>query len=66
MTRYSNDPKIITARFESTCKETNKTISKGEKCLYYPSDKSVYKLDTKQHQEFKEWQFDCEVLDRPY
>ena len=61
-----NDPKIITARFNSKCQETGREIKKGESILYYPIGKAVYHLDTKQHQEYKEWLFDIEVLNSFY
>lgn len=66
MSRYSNDPRIIKARFNSTCKESGKAITKGEDIVYYPSNKSVYKLDTKQAQEFFSWQQDVEWLGANY
>jgi len=54
MAQYKNDPRVITARFDSTCKETGKTIKKGEECLYYPIGKSVFSLESDQHKEYKE------------
>jgi hypothetical protein len=63
---YKNDPRIIKARFDSKCKETGKKIKKGDRCVYYPSSKSVYCMDSKQASEFKSWQFDCQVLGHSY
>lgn len=50
-------PREIVARFDSTCKETGKPIKKGEKCLYYPDDKAVYSLDSKQAEAYRTDQF---------
>jgi hypothetical protein len=36
------EPRWITARFESTCPETGKTICAGETCLYYPDTRKTY------------------------
>jgi hypothetical protein len=58
---YRNqDPRVITCKFDSVCKETGKTIKRGEKALYYPADKSIFHLDTKQAQSYREWMFDEE------
>ena len=56
-----NDPRIIVARFDSKCKETNKPIKKGQECLYYPTDKTVYSLDSKQTEEYRIWQADLSM-----
>ena len=44
MPRYAQDPRWLTARFESKCcnKSCNATIKKGEEAYYYPSDKTIY------------------------
>jgi hypothetical protein len=59
-------PRIITARFPSKCSESGQPIQKGEHCLYYPSDKTVYRLNTKHHQDFLSWSFDVNVLGSNY
>jgi hypothetical protein len=58
---YKNDPRIISAKFPSVCHETGKKIALGESCLYYPSDKTVYCLDSKQAVEFREWKADIDM-----
>ena len=61
--KYRNlDPREIEAKFDSICAETGKTIKKGEKCIYYPSSRDVFCLDSKQAQEFREMAFDRECL----
>lgn len=68
MRRFNHnlDPRIITAKFNSVCSESGKQIKKGEECLYYPSSKSVFCLDTKQAESFRSWQFDVKVLGYDY
>ena len=64
MKRYSNhnrDPREITARFDSVCAETGEPIKKGESCIYYPTSKQVFSMDSKQAQEFREWKFDLSM-----
>lgn len=58
MARYKNDPRIITARFESICAETHEIIKKGEECVYYPLSKSVFSSNSGQFKEYMEMQFD--------
>lgn len=55
--RQPAQPREITARFNSTCKETGKPIKKGDRCLYYPDDKTVYSLDSKQAEAYRIDQF---------
>ena len=38
----TSEPRWITARFDSTCPDTGKTIRKGENCLYYPDARKTY------------------------
>ena len=64
--RYKQDPRIITARFDSTCQETGKAIKKGQDCVYYPYNKSIFHMDSKQASEFKSWQEDIYVLGHNY
>ena len=42
---YSNDPKWIDAKFNSTCFGCKMPIAKNEQCFYYPLDKTVYCSD---------------------
>lgn len=60
---FKNDPRIISAKFPSICKETGKKISKGDSCLYYPYDRTVFSLESKQAQEYYSWKQD---IDRGY
>ncbi len=57
-----NDPRQIKAKFNCKCKETNKEIKKGEPCIYYPSEKAVYHIDSKQAEEYRNWKMDIDVL----
>ena len=50
--KQSNDPKEIRSKFNTVCNETGQPILKGEKCIYYPSDKTFYSLKSKQAYEF--------------
>lgn len=61
MKTYRNDPRMITAKFDSKCAETGKPIKKGDQCVYYPSDKKVYHPDSKQAYEFRMWQADIDL-----
>ena len=61
-----NDPREIIAKFDSVCAETGRQIKKGDKCIYYPSSKEVFHLDSKQAKEFYEWKFDIEILNQNY
>ena len=47
MARYNNDPRIITARFDSTCPETGRTIKRGDKIAYYPRNRTAYHIESK-------------------
>jgi hypothetical protein len=62
--RYSNanrDPRIISAMFDSVCAETGKKISKGTECIFYPTSKKVYCMDSKQATEFRTWKADLDL-----
>lgn len=61
-----SDPRIIEAKFDSTCAETGKLIKKGEECLYYPRSRKVYSMDSDQAQSFREWKFDQDWLGANY
>lgn len=52
------NPRIIRARFDSVCYETNLPIKKGEMCIYYPSNKKVYHLESDQAYQFRMWKSD--------
>jgi len=55
-------PKFIKSKFKTRCFETSKIILQGQECLYYPSDKKVYHLDSATVYRFKNQQFDEQVL----
>lgn len=63
---YTMDPRIIEARFESTCKETGKAIKKGQECVYYPKARAVYHMESKTAYDFKGWQEDIFALGHSY
>lgn len=39
---YKNDPRMITAKFTSTCSKCSCSIKKGTNIYYWPSDRKVY------------------------
>ena len=45
--KMKNDPYLTSARFSSTCPETGKPISKGDKIAYYPKARKAYHIDSK-------------------
>ena len=47
MSRYKGDPRELKARFNSICPETGKEIKQGDICIYYPSNKKAYHIDSK-------------------
>lgn len=47
------EPREITARFDSVCPETGKTIKKGEACIYYPRSKQAYHTDSQQAADYR-------------
>jgi hypothetical protein len=55
---YQNDPRVINAKFNCTCAETGSAIKKGAECIYYPSSKSVFSMNTRQAVEYFEWKQD--------
>ena len=63
---YKMDPRIIEARFDSTCKETGKAIKKGQECVYYPKARAVYHMESKTAYDFKGWHEDIFVLGHNY
>jgi len=46
----------IVSRYKSKCAETGKQIKKGDNCLYDPSLKKVYHMDSQVAKEWKEEQ----------
>ena len=44
MKDYSNDPRMITAKFNSTCSKCGCSIKKGTSIYYWPSDRKEYCL----------------------
>ena len=52
------NPRFIRARFDSVCHETNLPIKKGEMCIYYPSNKKVYHVESDQAYQFRMWNAD--------
>jgi len=64
--RMTNDPREITARFDSKCAETGTQIKKGDPCIYYPIGKQVFHPSSQQAQTFYGWKFDCDVLGCDY
>ena len=55
---YNKDPREIVARFDSVCNGTSRRIKKGEICIYYPSSKKVYHIESAQAQSYREWKQD--------
>lgn len=49
---------MTVSKFDTVCKETGKPIKKGQNCLYYPSDKSVYHPESKQAYEWRNMKAD--------
>ena len=39
---YKNDPRMITAKFQSSCSKCSSKIKKGEQIYYWPSDRKGY------------------------
>lgn len=54
----TQDPREITARFDSKCAETGKAIKKGDTCVYYPSSRKVYHVDSDQAYQYRQWRAD--------
>ena len=42
MTKYKDDPRRITARFDSSCSNCEAEISKGEPAYYWPHGKLMF------------------------
>ena len=58
---FKNDSRVIKCRFPTRCKETGEEIKKGESAVYYPLEKGIYSLSSKQAQEFLEWEADLQM-----
>lgn len=59
-------PREITARYTSKCHETGRTIEKGEPCIYYPKDRKVFSMDSKQAESYRSVRFDEIMLGIEY
>lgn len=55
---YKNDPRTISAKFNSVCAQTGKAIRKGDQCVYYPSSREVFHMDSPQALEYRNWRAD--------
>ena len=66
MRNQNMDPREITLKFNSKCAETGKPLKKGDKAIYYPNGKKVFSPDSKQAEEFRNWQFDMKCLGQNY
>lgn len=65
--RYRNlDPRVIDARFAGFCAETDQPIAKGEKCLYCPAERKVYKIDSQRYRDWQSAKEDEDVLGISY
>ena len=60
------DPRVLRSRFDTRCAESGKRIKKGDECIYYPIDRKVYHLDSKQATDFRNWKMDVDVLGNNY
>ena len=63
--RYG-DPRVIKSRFNTRCAESGEIIKKGDECIYYPTDRKVYHVDSKQATDFRNWRMDADVLGNNY
>lgn len=63
---YHNDPRRIQAKFDSKCAESGREIRKGDWCIYYPSSKQVFHIDSDQARQFESESFDNDVLNCNY
>lgn len=65
MVRYANKykaPRVIESKFQCYCAETGRTIIKGQKCLYFPSGKKAYSLDSKKAEDWRNNKMDEDIL----
>ena len=42
---YKNDPRLMTAKFNSTCPKCKLAIRKGDRITYWPSERKAYHPD---------------------
>jgi hypothetical protein len=63
---WNNQPREISARFNCVCAETGNAINKGDTCIYYPFNKSVYHTESRQAKSFYSAQFDNDILGYNY
>jgi hypothetical protein len=54
----SKEPREMRAKFRSLCAETSKLINKGDMCIYYPSSRQVFSVDSNQATEFRQMKQD--------
>lgn len=52
-----NDPYFTTARFNSTCPETGRIISKGDRIAYYPRERKAYHESSKAAEQIRALEF---------
>jgi len=55
------DPREVTVRWNARCAETGKVLAKGQPALYYPSDRTLYHLDSETARQFAEWKADQQM-----
>jgi len=46
MSRYTQDPRTMRAKFDSMCPETGKAIRKGDEIVYFPRERKAYHIDS--------------------
>lgn len=56
-----NDPRELIAKFDSVCPETGKAIKKGDLCVYYPTARKAYHVESAQAKSFYDWQQDIAI-----
>ncbi len=54
MAQYTKVPRITLSRIDCICAETGKAISKGQDCLFDPTEKKAYHLDSERVKEFRD------------
>lgn len=63
---YKNDPREIKAKFDCLCAESGAKINKGQKCIFYPLERKVFSLESKQAENFYSWLYDVNILNNNY
>ena len=56
--RYGKEPYELKAKWKCYCKETKKEIKKGEWCVYYPSERNIFSMESKTGYDFRLWKED--------